>query len=53
MKSGGISPWPMPAQQRLMMEFGLETMSRRGEVVRLGPQHVKSGRIRIERTHGS
>jgi integrase/recombinase XerD len=28
-------------------------MSRRGEVVHLGPQHVKSGRIRIERTHGS
>ena len=27
--------------------------SRRGEVVRLGPQHVKNGRIRIERTHGS
>jgi integrase len=35
------------------MEFALETASRRGEVVRLGPQHVKSGRIRIERTHGS
>ena len=31
----------------------LETASRRGEVVRLGPQHVKDGRIRIERTHGS
>ena len=35
------------------MEFALETASRRGEVVRLGPQHVKNGRIRIERTHGS
>ena len=35
------------------MEFALETASRRGEVVRLGPQHVKDGRIRIERTHGS
>jgi integrase len=35
------------------MEFALETTSRRGEVVRLGPQHVKNGRIRIERTHGS
>jgi integrase len=45
--------WPLGTQQRLVMEFALETMSRRGEVVHLGPQHVKSGRIRIERTHGS
>jgi integrase len=45
--------WPLGTQQRLVLEFALETVSRRGEVVRLGPQHVKSGRIRIERTHGS
>jgi hypothetical protein len=45
--------WPLGTQQRLVMEFALETMSRRGEVVRLGPQHLKNGRIRIERTHGS
>ncbi len=45
--------WPLGTQQRLVMEFALETTSRRGEVVRLGPQHVKHGRIRIERTHGS
>src|SRR5262249_12830198 len=45
--------WPLGTQQRLVFEFALETVSRRGEVVRLGPQHVKSGRIRIERTHGS
>src|SRR5262249_49980258 len=45
--------WPLGTQQRLVFEFGLETVSRRGEVVRLGPQHVKNGRIRIERTHGS
>jgi integrase len=45
--------WPLGTQQRLVFEFALETMSRRGEVVRLGPQHVKNGRIRIERTHGS
>jgi integrase len=45
--------WPLGTQQRLVMEFALETASRRGEVVRLGPQHVKAGRIRIERTHGS
>jgi integrase len=45
--------WPLGTQQRLVFEFALETVSRRGEVVRLGPQHVKGGRIRIERTHGS
>jgi len=45
--------WPLGTQQRLVMEFALETFSRRGEVVRLGPQHVRGGRIRIERTHGS
>jgi integrase len=45
--------WPLGTQQRLVMEFALETASRRGEVVRLGPQHVKNGRIHIERTHGS
>jgi integrase len=45
--------WPLGTQQRLVMEFALETASRKGEVVRLGPQHVRDGRIRIERTHGS
>jgi site-specific recombinase XerC len=45
--------WPLGTQQRLVMEFALETASRRGEVVQFGPQHVKNGRIRIERTHGS
>lgn len=45
--------WPLGTQQRLVFEFALETVSRRGEVVRLGPQHVKNGRIRIERRHGS
>jgi integrase len=45
--------WPLGTQQRLVFEFALETVSRRGEVIRLGPQHVKNGRIRIERTHGS
>jgi integrase len=44
---------PVGTQQRLVMEFALEMASRRGEVIRLGPQHVKDGRIRIERTHGS
>jgi integrase len=45
--------WPFGSQQRLVMEFALETASRRGEVVRLGPQHIKNGWIHIERTHGS
>jgi Phage integrase family len=47
------SYWPLGTQMRLVMEFALETTSRRSEVVRLGPQHVRNGRIRIERTHGS
>jgi integrase len=45
--------WPLGTQQRLVMEFALEAVSRRCEVVRLGPQHVRDGRIRIERHHGS
>jgi integrase len=50
--------WPNGTQQRLVFEFALETVSRRGEVVRLGPQHVYTGpkgerRIRIARIHGS
>jgi hypothetical protein len=28
--------WPLGTQQRLVMEFALETASRRGEVARLG-----------------
>jgi integrase len=45
--------WKLGSQQRLVMEFALEAVSRRCEVVGLGPQHVKDGRIRIERRHGS
>jgi integrase len=45
--------WPLGTQQRLVLEFALETVSRRGEVVGLGPQHVKNGWIHIKRTHGS
>jgi integrase len=45
--------WPCGTQQRLVFEFALETVSRRGEVVRLGPQHIYGGRIRIARIHGS
>jgi hypothetical protein len=35
--------WPCGTQQRLVFEFALETVSRRGEVVRLGPQHSRPG----------
>src|SRR5258708_769203 len=45
--------WRLGTQQRLVLEFALEALSRRCEVVRLGPQHVKDGRIRIERAKGS
>jgi integrase len=45
--------WPLGTQARLVLEFALETASRRCEVVRLEPQHVKNGRIRIERAKGS
>jgi integrase len=44
---------PLGTAARLVMEFALETASRRGEITRLGPQHIRGGRIRIERTHGS
>ena len=45
--------WKLGTQQRLALELALETVSRRCEVVRLGPQHVWDGWIRIERSHGS
>jgi integrase len=45
--------WPLGTQERLVFEFALEAVSRRAEVVRLGPQHVRDGRIRIERVKGS
>jgi integrase len=49
---------PLGTQARLVLEFALQTMSRRGEIVRLGPQHAKRGqngewRIKIERIKGS
>jgi hypothetical protein len=34
--------WPLGTQQRLVMEFALVTASRRGEVVRLGPQQARN-----------
>jgi integrase len=50
--------WALGTEARLVFEFALETYSRRGEVVRLGPQHVRRdskgrGRIKIARLKGS
>jgi hypothetical protein len=45
--------WPLGTQQRLAMEFAVEAVSRRSEVFRLGPQHIRNGRIRVDRVHGS
>jgi integrase len=50
--------WPLGTQARLVLEFALESASRKGEIVRLGPQHLYRGqngewRIRIARTKGS
>jgi integrase len=49
---------PLGTEARLVMEFAYQTMSRRGEVVRLGPQHLKRDqngqlRIKIARIKGS
>jgi integrase len=49
---------PLGTQARLVLEFALQTASRRGEIVRLGPQHIYRGkkgeaRIRIARIKGS
>jgi integrase len=50
--------WALGTQARLVMEFAYQTVSRRGEVCRLGPQHLYRGqngewRIKIARTKGS
>jgi integrase len=50
--------WALGTQQRLTLEFALESASRRGEIVNLGPQHVYRGpngewRIKIARLKGS
>jgi integrase len=50
--------WPYGTEARLVLEFAYETVSRRGEIVRLGPQHVYTNEkgepwIRIARTHRS
>src|SRR5262245_41259209 len=44
--------WPLGSEPRLVLEFAFETASRRCEVVHLGRQHVKAGRIKIARAKG-
>jgi integrase len=39
--------WPLGTKQRLAFELALETASRRGDVTRLGPQHIRDGFIHI------
>jgi integrase len=50
--------WPLGTEARLVLEFAYQTVSRRGEVARLGPQHLYRGqngewRIKIARIKGS
>jgi integrase len=42
--------WPLGTKQRLAMELALETASRRADVTRLGPQHVRNGVIHIHQS---
>jgi integrase len=39
--------WPRGTQQRLAMELALETTARLGDVVRLGPQHVRGNKLAL------
>jgi site-specific recombinase XerD len=37
--------WPLGTQHRLCFELALETTSRRADVTRIGPQHVRGGKL--------
>lgn len=39
--------WPIGTRERLALALLLYTAQRRSDVVRMGPQHVKDGRIRV------
>jgi integrase len=39
--------WPLGTKPRLAFELALETASRRADVTRLGPQHIRDGFIHI------
>jgi integrase len=50
--------WPLGTEARLVLEFAYQTVSRRGEVCRLVPQHLHRSQngewwIKIARTKGS
>jgi len=52
-KSSNTAITGKSGRKQRLVEFALEAVSRRCEVVRLGHQHVKNGRIKIERAKGS
>jgi integrase len=39
--------WPLGTQQRLAMELALELTTRRSDVVRIGPQHVRGDKLDV------
>jgi hypothetical protein len=45
--------WKLGTKQRLIFEFALKTVSRRGEVVRFGPQHFAMSVRRASAASGS
>src|SRR5262249_18757633 len=54
------SPWPIGTVPRLVMELAIELAARRGEIIRLGPQHERPatdkapyGKLFVERLKGS
>ena len=40
--------WPIGTRERLAMALMLHTAQRRGDAIRLGPQHLKDGRLRFQ-----
>jgi integrase len=40
--------WALGTQQRLAMELALETGSRRSDVTKIGPQHIRQGVLHIQ-----
>jgi integrase len=42
--------WPLGTQQRLAMELALETTSRRADLTRIGPQHIRGDRLDLRHT---
>jgi integrase len=42
--------WPLGTQQRLAMELALETTSRRADITKIGPQHIRGGKLDLRHT---